>query len=63
MRAKNWFLILVVVMLLTGFSVGFSQTLPPGIPRNETLILPFLFAPLPVPGNWNQWAGWRAQNC
>jgi len=63
MRIRKWYLILTVVVLLIGFSIGFSQTLPPGIPRNETLILPFLFAPLPVPGNWNQWAGWRAQNC
>lgn len=53
-------LVLLFVVLLGSFILA---QLPPGIPREKTLILPFLFAPLPAPGNWNLWAGWRAQNC
>lgn len=53
-------LVLLFVVLLGSFVLA---QLPPGIPREKTLILPFLFAPLPAPGNWNLWAGWRAQNC
>lgn len=52
--------VLCLVMVLS--SVGFTQVLPPGVSRDNTLILPYLFAPSPVPGNWNLWAGWRAQN-
>ncbi|AAD36274.1 peptide ABC transporter substrate-binding protein [Thermotoga maritima MSB8] len=56
--------VLVFVFLaLIAVSAVMAQMLPPGIPREKTLILPFLFAPLPAPGNWNLWAGWRAQNC
>ncbi len=49
-----------IVILMN--SLGNAQVLPPGVSRENTLILPYLFAPHPSPGNWNVWAGWRTQN-
>jgi len=60
---KKVLLILAILLVLFSLTGTTAQVLPQGIPRDKTLILPFLFAPLPVPGNWNLWAGWRAQNC
>lgn len=54
-------LITLSAVLVIG-SLGLSQVLPPGVPRAETLIVHSLFAPAPIPGNWNLWAGWRQQN-
>lgn len=54
-------LIVLMAAVVAGL-LGLGQVLPPGIPREDTLIIHFLFAPAPIPGNWNLWAGWRAQN-
>jgi peptide/nickel transport system substrate-binding protein len=51
---------LLVAIVIT--SVGFGQILPRGVPREKTLILPYLWGPGWAPGNWNIWAGWRNQN-
>ncbi|MBC7343834.1 MAG: ABC transporter substrate-binding protein [Clostridia bacterium] len=59
---RRWLFSLCGVVLALGL-VGAAQALPPGVSREETLIVQFLFGPLPQPGNFNLWAGWRAQNC
>jgi len=51
----------LVIAVLSG-SLAFAQILPPEVPREKTLILPWLWAPTGTPGNWNLWAGWRNQN-
>jgi len=51
----------LVIAVLSG-SLAFAQILPPEVPREKTLILPWLWAPTGTPGNWNLWAGWRSQN-
>ncbi len=58
-------LIVLVMLCVVCFVVspGFGQVLPPEVPREDALILHYLFAPHPIPGNWNWWAGWRTQNC
>jgi len=60
-----WNMLVLVAVLSVGIGLlgeGFAQVLPPEIPREKTLIIQYLFSPSPVPGNWNLWAGWRAQN-
>ncbi len=59
---KRFVGLLMVCVLLFGTMVAVAQELPPGIPRDKTLIIQFLFAPMPVPGHFNLWAGWRAPN-
>lgn len=48
---KRVIMLILLSLLLLISSGSFARALPPGIPRDKTLILPFLFAPLPVPGN------------
>ncbi|MCX7730539.1 MAG: ABC transporter substrate-binding protein, partial [Candidatus Caldatribacterium sp.] len=63
----RWWKVFVTLWIIALISLGivgiaFAQVLPPEIPREKTLIIHYLFSPSPVPGNWNLWAGWRAQN-
>lgn len=53
---KKVLLIGLVLALFAGLSL--SQELPPGIPRNETLIAQWLTGRAANPGNFNIWATW-----
>jgi len=55
-----WISMVLAGMLLTGVlsSVCVAQ-LPPGIPREETLIFDQLTGRVAMPHNFNEWAGWR----
>ncbi|MDK2893503.1 MAG: peptide/nickel transport system substrate-binding protein [Thermotoga sp.] len=49
---------LVILFVVSIFSLFFAQQLPPGIPRNETFIADNLTGRAANPGNFNIWATW-----
>ncbi len=57
---RKLFCKLWVVVLVAGL-MSVAQVLPPGVPREKTLIIHNFITPAPIPGNWNLWAGWRTQ--
>jgi len=60
---RKW---LVFTFMVLGLALMFSfaalAQLPPGIPREETLIVDQLTGRVGTPSNFNLWAGWRWQD-
>jgi len=56
----GWVSVVLAGILLAGvLSSMCAAQLPPGIPREETLIFDQLSSRSAMPGNFNEWAGWR----
>ncbi|MDI3543405.1 MAG: peptide/nickel transport system substrate-binding protein, partial [Candidatus Atribacteria bacterium] len=62
MQHKYLVSMFIVLGLVTMMSFSALAQLPPGIPREETLIVDQLTGRVGTPSNFNLWAGWRWQD-
>lgn len=55
----RWFFVSVVVLLSIVFGSALYAQLPPGIPREKTVIAATVTGRVGSPDNFNEWVGWK----